>query len=603
MNYLGISRMECKIKYLSIKVLIVVFVFLSVKVSAQAIADSVILSAMKHELARNMQSLVKEGYDKPFFISYTIADIKTAYASGSLGALTGSGENQYKDWNARVMVGDYALNDENFVSNESQSSVSRITHQMPVDDDYMGIRLALWSVTDNIYNSAATQYKQKKTLIKEEKVKEELLGISDFSKAEVVRRLQPLAQVDLDKAQLEKKVREYSKVFVKYPDIFNSNVSINQFYANIYFINSEGTEVTYPIQFNAIAVSASTLTDENESISRSFVYNSLSVNEWPDSGLVNDDIEKIVRDIHQSSEMEDFSDDYTGPVLYVGDVAANIFLSKLFSFDNKLVATRKPLKRKDQVGTYYDDRSTGKEWKIDKKVMGSDISIIDYTSVKQFDKIPLWGAYTIDAEGVVPPDSLVLIENGFLKNKLNGRTPSKEVDSTNGHMRQSISYGGVQKSIAPGVVKVISSNPLPYNELKNKLIEMAKKEGLEYGILVKRLPVSASVAPVKIFKVMVETGEEIPIHAAKLATLDDKVFKDISGVSDSLIVYNTLFSGGLSTSLTPDGIVSRGTGGMPVSLIVPSAILFKEVDVEPVRIRYSNMRPIVPSPLLPEQAE
>ncbi len=595
--------MVCKIKYLSIKVLIVVLGFLSANVSGQAIPDSVILSAMKHELARNMKNLVKEGYDKPFFISYTIADIKTAYASGSLGALTGSGENQYKDWNARVMVGNYALNDENFESNESQSSVSRITHQMPVDDDYMGIRLALWSVTDNIYNSAATQYKQKKTLIKEEKVKEELLGISDFSKAEVVKRLQPLVQVNLDKAILEEKAREYSKVFVKYPDIFSSNVSINQFYANIYFINSEGTEVTYPVQFNTIAVSASTLTDKNESISRSFVYNSLSVNEWPDPELVTGDIEKIVEDIHQSAEMEAFSDDYTGPVLYVGDVAANIFLSKLFSFDNKLVATRKPLKRKDQVGTYYDDSGTGKEWKVGKKVISSDISIIDYTSMKQFGKTPLWGAYAIDAEGVVPADSLVLIEDGFLKNKLNGRTPSKEVDSTNGHMRQSVSYGGVQKSIGPGVVKVISSNSRPYNELKNKLIAMAKEEGLEYGILVKPLPVSASVAPVKIFKVMVGTGEEIPVHAAKLATLDDKVFKDISGVSDSLIVYNTLFSGGISTSLTPDGIVSRGTGGMPVSLIVPSAILFEEVDVEPVRIRYSNMKPIVPSPLLPEQAE
>jgi hypothetical protein len=598
MNYFGISRMEYRIKYLGIKVLIVVLGVLSVGVSGQAIADSVILSAMKHELARNMQSLVKKGYDKPFFISYTIADIKTAYASGSLGALTGSGENQYKDWNARVMVGDYSLNDENFVSNESQSSVSRVTHQMPIDDDYMGIRLALWSVTDNIYNSAATQYKQKKTLIKEDKVKEELLGISDFSKAEVVKKLQPLAQVNLDKLQLEKKAREYSRVFVKYPDIFNSNVTINQFYANIYFINSEGTEVTYPVQFNAIAVSAGTLTDKNESISRSLFYNSVSVNEWPDSELVISDIEKIVGDIHQSAKMEAFSDDYDGPVLYVGDVAANIFLSKLFSFDNKLVATRKPLKRKDQVGTYYDDSSTGKEWKVGKKVMSRDISIIDNTSMKKFGNTALWGAYSVDAEGVVPPDSLVLVENGFLKNKLNGRTPSKEVDSTNGHMRQSISYGGVQKSIAPGVVKVISSNPLPYNELKSKLIQMAKEEGLEYGILVKRLPVSASIAPVKIFKVMVETGEEIPIHAAKLATLDDKVFKDISGVSDSLVVYNTLFSGGVSASLAPGGVSSRSRGGMPISLIVPSAILFKEVDVEPVRIRYSNMRPIVPSPLL-----
>ncbi len=580
--------------------ILLAILFLLMHVKGEEPADSVILTAMKHELDRNMHNLIKEGYDKPFFISYTIADIKTAYASGTLGALIGSGKNQYKDWNARVMVGNYELNDENFVSNDLQGAVARITHQMPIDNDYMGIRLALWSVTDNIYNSAANQYKQKKMLIENEKVQDGQMGISDFSKAEVIQKIQPLKNIDLDKEMLENKVREISKVFQGYPEIYKSNVSVKQFYANIYFINSEGTKVTYPAQFSALTVSASTLSEKYENISRYLVYNTLSIDELPDDDIVKEDIFKIIEDIKVSSEMELYSDDYSGPVLYVGDAAANVFLSKLFSSnDNKLKATRKPLKRKDQMGTYFDDRSTSKQWRIGKKVLKDDISVIEYSSLESFDGVPLWGRYDVDGEGVVPPDSLVLIENGFVRNKLNGRTPSREVDSTNGHMRLRIGFGGIDKSIGPGIVKIASSNPQTYTVLKEKLIEIAREEGLEYGILVRRMPLNATVAPIKIYKVMVGSGEEIPLHAARLGSLDDKVFKDIVGMSDSLTVFNNMYSIGI-VELAQDGLGSSETGSIPISVIVPSAILFEEVELEPVRIRYSNMKPIVGSPLLSE---
>lgn len=566
---------------------------ITISVIGQDSADSIILSAMKHELDRNMHNLVKEGYDKPFFISYTIADIKTAFANGTLGALTSSGENNYKDWNARVMVGDYELNDENFVSNDVQSSVNRITHQMPVDNDYLGIRLALWSVTDNIYNSAATQYKRKKMLIEDEKVQEELLGISDFSKAEVVKKIKPYQQVKLDKSMLENKVRKLSKVFAKHPEIYNSNVSAQQFSANIYFINSEGTEVIYPAQFSVLTIAVNTLTERNESISRNLIYNSLSVDGFPDDDLILSDINYIIDDINLCASMEPFRDDYSGPIIYTGDVAANVFLSKLFSsFGNNLKSSRKPLQRKDQMGTYYDESSDAKQWKIGRKILKNSITVTEYSKLKSFNGVSLWGSYEVDGEGVTPPDSIVLIEHGFVKNKLNGRTPSKEVDSTNGHMRLKYGYGGVDKAIGPGIVKITSSTTSSYDELKERMLAMAKEEGLEYGIVVKEMPVHATIAPIKIFKVMVETGEEIPLHAARLGTLDDKVFKDIAGVSDSLIVYNSLYSGGIS-----DVSGSGGSGGMPVSVIAPSALLFEEIEVEPVRIRYSNMKPILDSPL------
>jgi hypothetical protein len=130
------------------------------------------------------------------------------------------------------------------------------------------------------------------------------------------------------------------------------------------------------------------------------------------------------------------------------------------------------------------------------------------------------------------------------------------------------------------------------------LIKIAKEEGYSYGILVKPMDVTAVAAPLKIYKVMVETGEEIPLRAVSIEAVDDKAFKDIVAFSDSLIVKNTLSSFNFPTSINSDETANKGVGGMPVSFIVPSAILFEDIDVEPKRIRYSNMTPLIESPLI-----
>ena len=560
--------------------------------------DSVLIAAMKHELDRNMKELSKDGYDKPFFISYTIADIKTVYASAKLGALTGSGENEYKDWNVRVMVGDYDINDENFISSENQPKVSRVAHDMPVENDYLGIRMALWSVTDNVYNAAADQYKEKMMLIEEDKVQEDLLGISDFSRADVVKKILPTENVVFDKKALEAKSRILSAKFRNYPELMNSSVRLNQIAANVYFINSEGTEVVYPMQYSAIHINAGILTEKDENITRGLVYHSLSANDQVDNNVILSDIQFLIDDLKKSAEMEHFEDDYSGPVLYQDEAVAQVVASKLFSFNTKFASSRKPLKRKDQVGTYYDDKGNSKKWKIGKKVMGNDISITEYSSLESFGNLPLWGKYEVDGEGVVPPDSLILVKDGILINKLSGRTPTKEVDSTNGHMRFSVSFSGVNKGIAPGIIKMESKSPKKMAELKQQLIELAKDEGLDYGILVKRMPVEADEAPLVLYKVMVETGEEIPIHGARLGTFDIKEFKDLAGVSDLLTVNNFMLGRGYGVGNTEGA--SGQNGGTPVSFIVPSAMLVEDVEVSPKRIRFSNMKPIVSSPLLEE---
>lgn len=82
--------------------------------SAQEDGTSIMEKAMMDELHRNMDSLRVDGYEKPFFISYTVMDAANTMVAASLGALSIFNESKIRNKFVRVMVGDYDFNDESF---------------------------------------------------------------------------------------------------------------------------------------------------------------------------------------------------------------------------------------------------------------------------------------------------------------------------------------------------------------------------------------------------------------------------------------------------------------------------------------------------------
>lgn len=563
----------------------------SIQLNAQTGKDSVLLTAMRDELNRNMNELQKKDHDKPFFISYTIADIHTATVSAKMGALTNASENRHKDWNVRVMVGNYGLNDENFVSDIMDNQNNKLVHQLPLENDYKGVRMALWTVTNNVYNSAATLYKQKKQLIKDNKVKEELLEIADFSESPTVKMQLATTNENIDPETIKAKAKQLSSIFNNYPDIYNSEVTIHQVTANAYFINSEETEIVYPLSLSTITVTLGMVTDEDEFIFNQLIYNDLSVSNYPENKQIFEDIEYMVNDLKHSSEYEIYDGYYSGPVLFYNDAASEVLESALFGNGNKLVANRKPLKRNDQYMPEYDFESQKrKEWKIGKKVIDPNITLIDYSSLTTYNEAELWGNYKVDAEGVVPADSLVLIEEGVLKNKYNDRTPAPDASKSTGHKRYSLGERNVQQTMAPGVLKLLVKNALSEEDLKNKLLKKAKEDGYEYAVIVKNAPVSASDAPKEFFKVDIETGEETRLRKVSYDEINHREFRNTGGFSDEYRVKNSIFGyGGFNMQYTG--------GGVPVSYIMPSAVLIDRVDIISDEMRIPIVAPIVSPPI------
>jgi hypothetical protein len=69
-------------------------------------SDNIILKAMNDELARNMTELRYEGFEKPFYLSYSIADVTEYNVASAMGGLLRSEKKRSRAKNIRVLVGD-----------------------------------------------------------------------------------------------------------------------------------------------------------------------------------------------------------------------------------------------------------------------------------------------------------------------------------------------------------------------------------------------------------------------------------------------------------------------------------------------------------------
>ena len=76
--------------------------------------EAVILEAMRKEVNRGLNGLKMEGLQEPFFISYTIGDIRQLSVSAAHGSLRSSNMSHSRGSTCRLLMGDYQCTDENF---------------------------------------------------------------------------------------------------------------------------------------------------------------------------------------------------------------------------------------------------------------------------------------------------------------------------------------------------------------------------------------------------------------------------------------------------------------------------------------------------------
>jgi predicted Zn-dependent protease len=522
-------------------------------ISAQTKRD-IILDAMSDELDRNMENIRLKNSEPPFYMMYGVEDQVTYNVSGSLGAITNSTKfpQRYK-MNTRVLVGSYDFNDESLDENGMGNRES-FDLPLPIDDDPLGICRSFWASTDNVYRSAARLFEKHKQTLKESNKKLDELPHRVFAKHAPVEMISTGETVTFDQKEWEAKVRHLSALFSEHKMIEHSTVFISFIQGHKYIVTSEGTRAKLPHSQATFTVMAQAKNDNGEFILRRIQHMSTVPSGIPDEKTCSDEIRALIASLEKELHQPTFEEEYSGPVLFLNGSAADVFAMGLFGSKETVVAGDNIPK---QTGYQYNNQINALDGKLGKSLIHESITIKAKPRLKSYNGTALLGAFDMDNEGVVPPDEVIVFENGVLKELLNNRSLTHATQKSNGF------------NSGPGVLEITSTAKFTEKQLKTKLIENAKKRGLDYALVIHQ---GNAMGMMSVMRIAVADGKEEVLRNTMLNIEGLKALKGLVGVSADMQVIHQPFRGS-----------QGGWGYNPalVSYIVPSAVLIEEVEVQP----------------------
>jgi TldD protein len=555
--------------------------------------DDVVMKAMRDELDRSMKQLRLEALDKPYFIAYSVNDRRVATVSATLGSLTASQQTHTRTLSVEVRVGDYNLDDSNFISlNFGAAGVARgfgNFSNVPLEDDYKEIRRQIWLMTDSTYKKALENLAHKRAALENKTRRDD---IPDFSKEEpVTTRENPIAW-DVDPGHAEGLVRKLSGLFRAMPAIYRSSVELGAINDYTRYLNSEGTEFTRAISQIDLVARAGTQAADGTPLSDATAVFARSM-----SGLPSDD-ELISQVKELGARLGDLraapvADEYNGPVLFEGQASATLFAQ---AFAPKLVAARRPVADNPQFEMIFSRSQNPFQDRLGARVLPDWAGIIDDPTKQEEKGKPLVGGYSVDDEGVRARRT-VLVENGVLKALLTSRDPVRGLPHSSGNDR---GFG-----VSPSNVFFLVKDGLSDAAMKDKLLGLAQQRGMPFGIVVRRLvnPLlgdpqdmltsmlgnlipsmggGAATRPALLAYEVFPDGREKLVRNAQLEGISESSFKDLTAASAGETVYTTpFFDIGSTVGRVFSGAAFSGDTQPPiVSLTVPN-LVFEDVTVNP----------------------
>ncbi len=505
---------------------------------------NVIQKAMQDEIDRSMKELQLDTFEKPCYVSCSINEATVYSITAVLGGVVNSSEIKSRVKGNRVLVGTYELNDES-LDNNLFSSPEMNDIQVPLDDDYLGVRRALWVSIDNVYKNAARQHAKNVETWKEQKKPLEEIPHRVFAKLPAVKIQNTQNFAAFDKKKWEANLRQLTQLFVKsnYPA---SNLSLSYIQGYNYFESSEGTSLKLPVQRALLQLAIIGRDEAGELIFDQAVWAATHPDELPTVTQLEADIDARLKKLEERKNTTKFDDNYTGPVLLEGSSVADFMSALLFMGRERLIHDNNI----PSLTGFRNDTRNSMESRIGKSVVSSALSVKALAHQKEYKGVKLLGAFEADSEGVVPPNELTLIDKGILKDLLNDRTLTSATQTANGHRD------------GPGVIQVSVSEQYNSKQLKDKLIAQAKEEGLEYAIII-RNENFARVGLFNVYKVNLQTGAEEFQRQARFSSLTLRNLRKVSATADEA-AFN---------------LPGFGAEGGFASFIVPQGLLIGEVEI------------------------
>jgi predicted Zn-dependent protease len=524
--------------------------------------EDTVTRAMHDEMQRSMQKLQLEQLDKPYFISYRVVDNESKEVSATLGSVLSSSESHTRFLTVNVRVGDYSLDNSNFLSlpfGGTGVAVQMLggTIRLPIDDNYDELRREIWLATDGAYKKALEDLSGKRAALQDKNRTE---NIPDFSKATPVSMTDTVPRVDVDLENATKLVRDASAAFRQMPSIQTSHV---EFFAENRlerYMNSEGTMFTRTVPRVLLRASASTQAADGMPLNDSVSAYGYSMTDLPSRSALLTEIREM-GDMLSRLESAPLEERYNGPVLFEDQAAAEVFarhFAELLPAQPNLVASNPQLLQSLRV-----QQSSGLLNKLHSRVLPDFLSVVDDPTATHEGDSVLLGGYKVDEEGI-PSKQTLVVEDGILKTVLTSRAPVRGVPESTGNLREH----GVEASN----LFVNSNKSSTAEELRKQLVESAKSRGNTYGIVIRRLSGNSAILAYRVY----EDGHEQLVRNADVSGLNSANFKEILAVSKERIVYTE------ATPLRNNSPFNfnASSGERPLISYVVPWLLFEDVTIE-----------------------
>ena len=528
---------------------------LGVPATANEGVNDVLLKAMRDELQRSTESLSMEDMGKPYFLAYRVDEVEGFRVSARFGALDRRSPSRRRSLSVELRVGNPVFDNSNFLAGYSGTGGSTT---LPLDDDYDELRRQLWLATDSAYKNAQRRLAGKRAAL-QNRTRD---AIPDFGRAKPVEAFDLVDAATWGIEDAESVARMLSALFKQTPGVHESRVHAEKENRNSYYVNSEGTTFVKVTPWAQVRAWARTQAADGAVLEDSEAFSARS-EPLPDPATLRAGVLAMAQALSARRDAETLNR-YSGPVLFEGQAAAELFASALAS---RLVAVRVP----DGDGSRFERAAVAARNpfadKIGARVLPRFLDVRDDPTLADHGEHRLHGGYRFDDEGV-PAGPTVLVERGRLRTLLTTRTPVEGMSASTGNRR------GIAP--VPSNLIVSTEDGLSEDELRAEFVALIEERGNEFGVVVRRLRGSSVV--VHAARVYPD-GREVPIRKAALSGFSVSSFKDIIAVSQASNVHTLRFPTSRTSILWQTAAVFGSPRYDAIGSIVLPDLLFEEVTL------------------------
>ncbi|MGO9257189.1 MAG: metallopeptidase TldD-related protein [Bryobacteraceae bacterium] len=560
--------------------------------SAQTPAPDPMLRAMHDELER-ARKITVANLEAPYFIEYVMDEADSFSVSASLGGLVHKRRERFRQPEVFVRVGDYKFDNTNFAGGGFGGSRYDL-ERFPLENSYPVLRRYLWLETDSAYKSAVEAISRKRAALRNLSQNGDL---NDFAHAEPLHSVHPFHALELDEDAWADKVRALSAVFAEYPEVKNSSIEMEASAGGYVVVNSEGTEVREPENVVYLRARAIAQAADGTTLRDALTFHALDPVRMPPDAEMRRGVAELAKNVVALAKAPK-GEDYSGPVLFEGTAAAQVFAEVL---GHNLSLTRRPAGGGGRGGGVEPSELDGR---LGARVLPDSFEVVDDPTQKEWRGRPLFGSYDVDREGV-PAKPLPLVQKGVLKGYLLTRQPVKGFEGSNGRARMPGNNG----ASTPGISNlfVSSSEGVSPADLKKQLIDLIQTRNKPYGILVRRMdfPSSASIdevrrliqggqgsgrpvsLPILAYKVYPDGREEL-VRGLRFRGFNARSLKDILAAGNDSTVFDFM------DNPAPFALIGASTYTSEACVVAPS-ILIDDLELHPVEEELPKL-PVVPAP-------